>query len=290
MSINIIDNEDEYLNNRYHRCGIINEGNTCYMNSIIQSIYNIPIIVKNVFEINLKNNTNKNIDLIKQLQIIFSKLNLCDYNISIKNIFQKLKFQGHWNSNQDAHEYYTKIMEIITDFNSTIKKLTNGILVNKIEVPKKKYFSIKEEEFLFLELEIEKSHTLKDSFKLFFSKETLKGENKIEIMEKGKKEYYEGTKKSYIKQIPEILHICLKRFKYNETNNSFFKINNKITFEEKIDLSEYMYCKDSNQKYILYCALIHSGTMFNGHYFIIIKALNKSKFSIEAMTFVINLY
>ena len=52
-SNNTTDNSDIY---NYKRSGIKNEGLTCYMNSIIQIMYNIPILVKNVTETNIDSN------------------------------------------------------------------------------------------------------------------------------------------------------------------------------------------------------------------------------------------
>ena len=269
---------DEYLYSEYNRCGIINEGHTCYMNSIIQTIYNIPILVKNVMEVNIEENKNKNSEILKEMQNIFAKLNLCKFNISLKRLFPKLKFQGHWNSNQDAHEYYTTIMDMISEFSNNIYKLTHGILLNIIEVKQKKYYSMKEEEFMFVELEIIKAHNLEDCLKQYFSEEILKGDNKIEIMEKGKKCYYEGTKIIKLKKIPDIFHICLKRFKFNAKTRSFYKLNKKISFPEKIDFTQYSYNKNLKQKFILYSILIHSGEMNSGHYFIIIRDFAKNNF------------
>ena len=223
---------DENKLNLYNRHGIINEGNMCYMNSIIQLIYSLPIMIKYIYEIDTKENKNQKIEFIKQLKLAFSKLNNYNRKISIKSIYKYLDFEnGNYNISQDAHEYYTKIFDILSTLNNKIKELAYGIITGKIEVKKKQYSSEKDEEFLFLEVEIEKSHNLNDCLDLFFQTEILKGDNKKEIMENNKKLYFEGTKTYRIKKIPDILHISLKRFKYNEKRHLFNKLNNKIKFK-----------------------------------------------------------
>ena len=92
-SNNTADNSDIY---NYKRSGIKNEGLTCYMNSIIQIMYNIPILVKYVMETNIDSNLDgdksKNYEFVKSLKGIFLKLNEGYKTISIKELFSKLDF------------------------------------------------------------------------------------------------------------------------------------------------------------------------------------------------------
>ena len=95
-SNNTADNSDIY---NYKRSGIKNEGLTCYMNSIIQIMYNIPILVKYVMETNTDSNLDgdksKNYEFVKSLKSIFLKLNEGYKTISIKELFSKLDFPGN---------------------------------------------------------------------------------------------------------------------------------------------------------------------------------------------------
>ena len=274
---NTADNSDIY---NYKRSGIKNEGLTCYMNSIIQIMYNIPILVKYVMETNIDSNLDgdksKNYEFVKSLKSIFLKLNEGYKTISIKELFSKLDFpDNNWNMSHDAHEYYIKIVEILISLNQQIKTLVYGVLTGKIVVKEKNYISEKDEEVLFFELEIEGHHNLTQCFKNYFKTEVLDGENKIEIIENNTKYYFKGTKRYKIKKIPDMIHIALKRFKFNNNLQSFVKLNNKIQFMENYDFS-FLFDKDDenrnkNNNYILFSVLIHSGSYSAGHYYTIIK-------------------
>ena len=184
------DNNYDSELNYYNRAGIINNGNTCYMNSIVQIIYNVPILVKYVFEIDINDDSSENINLIKDLRSIFSLLNNNYRYISITNIFKNFYFDNNnYNSAQDATEYYNQILDIIGNFNKKIKTLTNGTLITKIEVKEKNYLSEVKEDFLLLGLEMDKCHSLSECLEKFFQKEKMTGENKIEFIENNKKIY-----------------------------------------------------------------------------------------------------
>ena len=276
------DNNYDSELNYYNRAGIINNGNTCYMNSIVQIIYNVPILVKYVFEIDINDDSSENINLIKDLRSIFSLLNNNYRYISITNIFKNFYFDNNnYNSAQDATEYYNQILDIIGNFNKKIKTLTNGTLITKIEVKEKNYLSEVKEDFLLLGLEMDKCHSLSECLEKFFQKEKMTGENKIEFIENNKKIYYEGTKQYFLKKIPSIIHINLKRFKYNFIKKTFRKLNNKIQFSEVLDFSSYIEGEKTciyNKKYFLYAILIHSGSFNNGHYYVIVKDFFTNKY------------
>ena len=267
------------------KLGIHNEGNTCYMNSIIQSMYNNPFLLKNIMAINTeserlnKKENEKHKNIIYSLQNIFYKLYKYKNSINISEIFYSFDWnKSFWNSPQDAEEIYMEIYEIISLYNKEIKDNCEGILENNIEVKKIKYKSMNEENFFFLQLDIENNQTLDECLEHFFKEEDLTGDNKYQYIDKfNNKQLYDATKFYKFKKIPNILFIQLKRFKYNLESNDFNKINNGISFKEEIDLSDYVDNRNRSKKrkikeeYILYCIIIHSGAADNGHYFCFAK-------------------
>ena len=267
------------------KLGIHNEGNTCYMNSIIQSIYNNPFLLKNIMAINTESEAlnrkenGKHKNIIYSLQNIFYKLYKNKTSIKITEIFYSFDWnKSFWNSPQDAEEIYMEIYEIISLYNKEIKDNCEGILENYIEVKSINYKSVKEENFFFLQLDIENNGTLDECLEHFFKEEELTGDNKYQYIDKfNNKLLYDAAKFYKFKKIPNILFIQLKRFEYDLESNNFNKINNGISFKEEIDLSDYLDNGNRTKKrkikeeYVLYCIIIHSGAADNGHYFCFAK-------------------
>ena len=271
------------------KIGIQNEGNTCYMNSIINSINNNPFLLKNIMSINidsdifLRKENKKNKDIIFSIQKVLYKLNKSKYPIKITEIFYSFQWKRiFWNFPQDAEEIYMQIYEIISSYNSDIKNNCEGILENTIEVEEIKYKSSHEENFFFLQLDIDNNHSLEECLNNFFKEEQLSGENKYQyINEFGEKVFYDAIKYFKFKKIPNILFIQLKRFQFDPKTFEFNKNNIGISFREEIDLSNYLENNQSEEKskklknekeeYTLYCVIVHSGSLKYGHYFCFAK-------------------
>ena len=219
------------------------------MNSIVQSLYNLPFLRNEILKIEINENENniskeeilKN-NIILSLQRIFYELHYKKKNIKISYLFKSLEWErDYWNSPQDAAEIYLKIYDIISEKNNFIKENCEGRLIAKIECPNVNYSTLKEEKFFFLQLDVTHNN-IEDCIKKFFEKEELTDDNKFKYENpETQKISYEKAFKSYkLEKIPNILFIQFKRFQIDLKIMKYIKKNNLVKYQKNLNLSKYL--------------------------------------------------
>ena len=287
--------------NRKEFIGLKNMSSTCYMNSILQQFFMIPMLRETLLSIgndnNIidKNNLNQN-TVLYQLQLLFASLKAYDFKYyDPKNfvLVSKLSFYEQ----MDADEYYGQLIDKLeNDINNLFDKDKNKNVYLDLF---KYFFGIKlTDELYFIEcdhkrfnesfcyniqLEVKNYSNIYDSLKNYFKIEIMSGDNKINCEECNTKRVCHKQLK--IKNLPNILVISLKRFDYDYRTMTKFKLNNYFEFPPELDMSEYIINSNNNKNniennisekniYELTGITIHYGVSDYGHYYDLIKASN----------------
>ncbi|KAL0372034.1 UNVERIFIED_CONTAM: Ubiquitin carboxyl-terminal hydrolase 19 [Sesamum calycinum] len=110
--------------------------------------------------------------------------------------------------------------------------------------------------------------SLEECLDQFTAKEWLHGDNMYKC--DNCNTYVMAWKRLNVQRAPNILTIALKRFQ----SGRFGKLNKRITFPETLDLSSYMSESDGNDVYKLYAVIVHVDMLnasFFGHYICYVK-------------------
>jgi len=234
--------------------GFLNLGNTCYLNSGLQLLMNIPEFCQLILN-------NKNISNEMSLLAEFIILYHSDNNGSlkpkfIKKIISKTNniFSGF--SQEDSQEFLIYFLDFID--NQIKNNLLNDLLAMKInKIIKCKALSclnqsITKENRLFLMLDIKDNFKeLNDSYRNYKIREKLENDNRYFCEKCDKKRI--ASKRIEVSKWPKNLIIVLKRFQqdgYNFSKNETF-----------LDIPN-----NWRHNYKLKGGVLHSGRLGGGHY------------------------
>eukprot|EP00158_Paraphelidium_tribonemae_P005325 Partr_v1_DN27279_c1_g1_i1_m38457 putative ubiquitin carboxyl-terminal hydrolase len=161
--------------------------------------------------------------------------------------------------------------------NTWIHDLFGGLLANEIRCLTCDTLTHRMEPFLDLSLDIPADHvSLTSLIKHFCRTEILSGRNKFYCDACGT--YQEAEKRLKIHQLPRILVVHLKRFKYVEKMRRYVKLLNRVSFPLELRLQS-AEAKDKPAQDITYglsAVVAHIGTdPSHGHYISIVKSMKK---------------
>ena len=276
--------------------GLKNMTATCYLNSIIQQLYMIPMFRETILKIK---NTSKN-NVLYELQLLFSALKIYEfpyYDPRSFVIINKVNFYEQ----MDADEFYGTLIDKIENdikkiyLKTPIPEDSQGPRNTKNENYKYKdifnfFFGIKvidelkfvdcghkrHNEFFYnsIQLEIKEFNNIHESLKNYFKTEIMDGDNKINCEQCKIKRICH--KHLIFKSLPNILVIALKRFEFDYNTMLKYKLNKYFEFPHKLDMKDYLIedHKETNTEYELTGITIHYGVADFGHYYDLIKGPN----------------
>ncbi|KAG2388122.1 hypothetical protein C9374_000972 [Naegleria lovaniensis] len=266
--------------------GLRNEGATCYLNSLLQTLFHIPKFRRSVFTMMMDK---EDVDSISKAmaRVFYNLQKACDPieeghsytgTVSTKCLIDSFGWTGNQVFEQhDIQEVARILLDDLqqkmknTSVSKSISQLFLGKVESGIECINVDFRSSKEESFYDIQLDVKGCRNIYDSFNRYVKPEILSGQNKYHAEGYG---LQDAKKYSTFTHLPKVLMLHLKRFDYTPLG-TLQKVTDTYEFDDHINLTEFVKQKNGNKKdysYSLHAVLIHKGsTVHSGHYVVAIN-------------------
>ncbi|CAD5217046.1 unnamed protein product [Bursaphelenchus xylophilus] len=239
-------NQDE---NGHRYVGLVNQAMTCYLNSLIQTLYMTPEFRNIIYKVERKNNAR---DIAFQLQKLFLQLQTSDRtSLETVDLTQSFGWENEVYDQHDVQELCWLMVEALekrwanTQWKGMIENLFKGEVVDYVKCMNCKTIKSRNDIFLDLSLAVredgatESHKTLQEALKAFIKPELLDGNNQYKCE---KCDSLQDAQKGLgITRFPYLLVVQLKRFSFDYNTMHRIKLNDRLTFPDFLDLNEYLY-------------------------------------------------
>lgn len=250
-------------------CGLVNIGNTCYLNSFLQVLYMTSSFRQ--FILNWNGPT-----FINNLRHTFASLQLTDKgSIPPTLIYKSLPDYFREGRQQDASELGKIIFNLIEESaksdskSNPISEFFGGKLSTKTVCSVCNNASVREEEYYDLSLSFptkSASVSLSEMIEFFTEPEVLNEDNQYKCDRCNK--LVDASKKTTLVSAPKHLVLTFQRFSFDYVTKTRSKILTPVSFSERMELPIEHGDGIEMVKYILYGVIMHAGRSTEyGHYY-----------------------
>merc|ERR1711972_905842 len=284
-----------------HYFGLVNFGNTCYSNSVLQALYFCRPFREKVLEYKAKNKRTKETLLTCLADLFYSIVTqkrkvgtIAPKKFIARLRKEKVEFDNYMQ--QDAHEFLIFLINHINEIivgeqpasvktpgpgqtslpdnkkPTWISDIFQGILTSETRCLNCETVTSKDEDFFDLSIDVEQNTSITSCLKNFSNTETLCSDNKFKCDQCST--YQEAHKRMRVKSLPTILALHLKRFKYMEQFNRHIKVSHRVVFPLEHRLFNTSDdAVNPDRMYDLVAVVVHCGSGPNrGHYISIVKS------------------
>ncbi|XP_041809332.1 ubiquitin carboxyl-terminal hydrolase 40 isoform X1 [Chelmon rostratus] len=279
---------------RSNLCGIKNQGGTCYLNSLLQTLLFTPEFREELFNLGPeelgrledKEKPGAKVRVIPlELQRLFATLLLVDQqSASTANLTDSFGWNSSEGTNQHDVQELNRILfsalehSLVDTTGSTfIHRLYHGTIVNSILCKECGNVSQRQEDFLDLTVCVCGMSSLEDAlWSMFVEEELFEGNNLYRCAQCDR--LVTAAKSAKLRKLPPFMTISLLRFSFDFAKCERYKETGRYSFPFTINLQpfcEQIDGEDSDYSYELFSVIIHKGGCYGGHYHVYIRDIDQ---------------
>uniref|UniRef100_A0A4W3HWR1 Ubiquitin carboxyl-terminal hydrolase n=1 Tax=Callorhinchus milii TaxID=7868 RepID=A0A4W3HWR1_CALMI len=274
--------------------GIKNQGGTCYLNSLLQTLLYTPEFRESLFalgpeELGCLSDKDKPESKVRviplELQRLFAQLLLADQlAASTTDLTDSFGWTGNEQTSQHDVQELNRILFsalecslVGTSGHDLINRLYHGIVVNKIVCKECGNVSERQEDFLDLTVTVKGVSGLEEALcNLYVEEEHFDNDN---LYRCGRCEkLVKATKSAKLRHLPTFLTVSLLRFNYDFVKSERYKETGCYTFPVRLAMQPFCEqgdLEDVEFEYELFSVIIHKGGCYGGHYHAYIKDIDQ---------------
>ena len=285
--------------------GLVNQGCTCYMNSVLQQIFMTSDFRNKFLHLSVvKEQPRKKDDedtedeedeeeesdnedeaeygevesekLVPRLQKLFSRMIASERNTQDTKAFVCTLTHDGQSVNpyeqMDAEEFLTSLLDKIENCakasgnESVVRDAFYGKFCRQMIPSGCPHKRESEEQFISLQLDVQGKKRMEDSLAAFFENEVFSDYLCEECNQR-----HDTTRRCLISQFPKTLFVQCKRFAYDFETMRRNKITDEFVFPDHLDLSPYTREGATAPNYTLVGVVVHTGSADSGHYYSYIR-------------------